>query len=372
MTLLYLLRKEWLQIFRNSFLPKLILVYPIVMMCVIPWVMNMEVTNIRVDVVDLDRSLLSQRLVQRIAASRYFVFHARRSSFREALVDVERSDADVVLTIPPQYSRQLSLARQSRGTVAPPKLFLSANAANATKGAMGNAYLSQIVTAHIAEALGLDTTQLGLDARVLHLYNPHLNYKVFMIPALMAMLLMLLGGFLPALNIVGEKEAGTMEQINVTPVGKGTFILSKLIPYFVIAMVVMTVCFLLSWALYGIVSQGSLLLVYLLAMLLAIIFSALGLIISNFSDTMQQAVFVMWFCIVCLMLLSGIFTPIASMPDWAQWIARCNPMHYFIDAIRTVFVRGGTFFSIAPQLAVLASLALILSLGAVMSYRKNR
>lgn len=191
-----------------------------------------------------------------------------------------------------------------------------------------------------------------------------------MIPSLMAILVMLLCGFLPALNIVGEKESGTIEAINVTPVSKWTFILAKLIPYWIIAIVVMTLCFILSWAVYGITSAGNLALVYLLAMLLAFIFSGFGLIISNYNETMQQAVFMMWFFVVILMLMSGLFTPVRSMPHWAYLTTYINPMHYFIDAIRTVFVRGGDFQSIMPQVVALAFLAVVMDGWAVFSSRR--
>jgi ABC-2 type transport system permease protein len=192
-----------------------------------------------------------------------------------------------------------------------------------------------------------------------------------MIPALFAILMMLMCGFLPALNIVGEKEAGTIEQINVTPVKKWAFILSKLIPYWLIALFVLTVCLLLSWAIYGITCQGSLWLIYLLAMLLALFFSSFGLIVSNYSDTMQQAIFVMWFFVVMLMLLSGLFTPTRSMPDLAYLTTYVNPMHYFIDAIRTVFVRGGTLQNILHQVLALAGIGTFMAAWAVRSYKKN-
>ena len=131
------------------------------------------------------------------------------------------------------------------------------------------------------------------------------------------------------------------------------------------------VAMLRTWAVYGITCQGNLLLVYLLAMLLALFFSSQGLIISNYSDTMQQAVFVMWFFIVCLMLLSGLFTPTRSMPSWAYATTYINPMSYFIDAIRTVFIRGGDFRSIAHQVFALGSISLLMSIWAVLSYKKN-
>ena len=192
-----------------------------------------------------------------------------------------------------------------------------------------------------------------------------------MIPALMAILMMMMCGFLPALNIVGEKESGTIEAINVTPVSRCSFILAKLIPYWLIGMVVMTVCFVLAWLVYGITSAGSLWLVYLLAILLALIFSGFGLVVSNHNDTMQQAVFVMWFFVVCLILLSGLFTPVRSMPHWAYLTTYVNPMHYFIDAVRTVFVRGGDFSGISHQVLVLAIFAVVMNTWAVLSYRKT-
>ena len=113
------------------------------------------------------------------------------------------------------------------------------------------------------------------------------------------------------------------------------------------------------------------LLIYVMAMLLALFFSSFGLIISNYSDTMQQAIFVMWFFVVILMLLSGLFTPTRSMPTWAYLTTYVNPMHYFIDAVRTVFIRGGSLFNIAHQMAALAALTSVMAAWAVESYKKN-
>jgi ABC-2 type transport system permease protein len=192
-----------------------------------------------------------------------------------------------------------------------------------------------------------------------------------MIPALFAIVMMLMTGFLPTLNIVGEKEAGTIEQINVTPVSKWSFILAKLIPYWLIALFVITVCLLLAWIVYGITPAGPLWLIYVLAMLLALFFSSFGLIVSNYSDTMQQAMFVMWFFVVCIMLLSGLFTPTRSMPQWAYMTTYINPMRYFIDAIRTIFIRGGGLHETAHQVLALAGIGALMGCWAVQSYKKN-
>ena len=344
MTLKYLIQKEFLQIRRNAFLPKLIVMFPIVIMCVMPWVMQMEVKNIVVDVVDIDHTVESQRLVQQIAASNYFIFGGQKSTYADAMKDIEKGKADVILEI-----------RDG-------KYLIAANAVNGTKGSMGSAYLSQIVS---------DPVSTLSAASVLTLYNKQQNYKLFMIPALFAIVMMLMTGFLPTLNIVGEKEAGTIEQINVTPVSKWSFILAKLIPYWLIALFVITVCLLLAWFVYGITPAGPVWLIYVLAMLLALFFSSFGLIVSNYSDTMQQAMFVMWFFVVSIMLLSGLFTPTRSMPQWAYLTTYINPMHYFIDAIRTVFIRGGGLHETAHQVLALAGIGTLMGCWAVQSYKKN-
>ncbi len=352
----YLIQKEFIQIRRNAFLPRLIILFPIVIMCVMPWVMSMEVKNIVVDVVDIDHTVESQRLVRQIAANNYFIFNGQKASYQEAMKDVEKGHADIILEI-----------RDG-------KYLIAANAVNGTKGSMGSAYLSQIVNSQLStpnsQRLRVGEQSSGI-LSTLNLYNKHQNYKLYMIPALLAIVMMLMTGFLPTLNIVGEKESGTIEQINVTPVSKWAFILSKLIPYWLIALFVVTICLLLAWLIYDLTPAGPLWLVYVLAMLLALFFSSFGLIISNYSDTMQQAIFVMWFFIVCIMLLSGLFTPTRSMPDWAYLTTYINPMHYFIDAIRTVFVRGGGFREVAHQVLALLAIGLFMATWAVRSYKKN-
>jgi len=212
---------------------------------------------------------------------------------------------------------------------------------------------------------------LQMKVSTFYLFNRDLSFKRFMIPALFAIVMMMMTGFLPTLNIVGEKEAGTIEQINVTPVSKWAFILAKLIPYWLIAFFIVTVCLLLAWALYGLTPVGNVALIYLLAMLLALFFSSFGLIISNYSDTMQQAVLVMWFFVVILLLLSGLFTPTRSMPSAVYLTTYINPVSYFIEAMRTVFIRGGSLQSILHQVLALLAIGLFMGGWAVQSYKKN-
>ena len=361
MRLRYLIQKEFIQIRRNAFLPQMIVIFPIALICIAPWITNMEVKNINVCLVDNDHSQTSAQLAHRIEQSNYFIFKGMASSYPEAHRQLEKNDVDVIAVVPLHYERDLMNGRQ-------PEVYIAANSVNGTKGMMGSTYLSQIVTQNLQERTHQN---ISANLNVKTLYNKMQDYKVFMIPGLMAILLVLMCGFMPALNIVGEKEAGTIEQVNVTPVSKWEFILAKLIPYWIIGLFVLTVCMLLSWLIYDITPTGNVLLIYLDAMLLALIMSGLGLIISNYSDQMMQAMLVMWFIMVCFILLSGLFTPVQSMPQWAQTLTLINPMRHFIDAMRTVFVRGGVFMSIWPQILTLAGFAIIINTWAVISYKKN-
>lgn len=362
MLIRYLVYKEFLQMWRNRFLKVLALIYPVVIMCVFPWVMNMEVKNVAVVVVDNDRSTLSQQLVHRIEASHYFVFKGQKTSYADALSAVEQSEADVIVELPAHFERD-----RRRGET--PQVLIAVNAVNGSKGMLGAAYMNRIVT----EAVTPEGLITALNDRVstLYLYNKHLDSKLFMIPSLMGLLLMIVCGALPALNIVSEKEAGTIEAINVTPVSKSVFIMAKLIPYWLLGLVVMTICFGLAWLIYGFTCEGNLGLVYLLALLLAFVFSGFGLVISNYNQTMQQAMFVLWFFLLVFMLMSGLLTPVRSMPRWAYLTTYINPVTYFIDGIRTVFVRGGDFHSILPQLLGLTGFAVFFDSWAILSYRKN-
>ena len=371
----FLIEKEFKQLFRNAFLPKLIFMFPVFMMILLPWAANMEVKNVYLNIVDNDRSPISERLVQKIAASDYFRLNGTSDSYDEAMKSVEEGRADVIMEITPDFERNLMRGETGR-------ILLSANTVNGTKGSLGSSYLSTIINEYAEELRteqiipsysSIDFRQPTLNSQLstLNLYNPNLNYKLFIVPALMVMLLTLLCGFLPALNIVGEKEKGTIEQINVTPVSKFTFILAKLLPYWLIGFVVLTICFGLAWLFYGIFPVGHLIVIYTYAAIFILAVSGLGLVISNSSATMQQAMFVMFFCLIILMLMSGLFTPIASMPEWAQFITIFNPLKYMIEVLRTVYLKGGGFSDLVVQLWALICFALVLNTWAVMSYRKN-
>lgn len=367
----YLIEKEFKQLFRNSFIPKLIFIFPCMIMILMPWAANLEIKNINVNIVDNDHSVLSRRLVAKIGASTYFRTTDLPGNYNQALTAVEAGTADVILEIPRDFEKDWVDGES-------PDLLVAVNAVNGTKGSLGGSYLSAIISDYSRE-LKAETpipTLAGkplprVSITTLNLFNPTLNYKLFMVPALMVMLLTMICGFLPALNIVGEKEMGTIEQMNVTPVHKFTFIAAKLIPYWLIGFVVLTICFILAWLLYGILPAGHFLTIYGFALIFLPVVSGFGLVISNHSATLQQAMFVMWFFMLVLILMSGLFTPIHSMPGWAQWITRINPLRYFVEVMRTIYLRGGSFADLLPQMGALLAFALIFNVWAVKSYRKS-
>ena len=372
-TLKYLIEKEFKQTMRNSIIPKLIIAYPIMLMLIFPWVINFEVKNIKVSVVDHDNGVYSQRLIQKVDASQYFIVNNITSNYDEALIDIEKKKADIILEFQPNFDN--NIVKNKRADV-----MLSANSVDGTRGLLGNAYLSQILNDYSAE-LRSELAQTGMKPQQKmssinivpqYKFNENLDYKVFMIPALMVMMVTLICGILPALNIVSEKETGTIQQINVTPVKKHQFILAKLIPYWIIGFIVLSIAFGVVGLMYGIWPAGGFLPLYVSSLVFIIGISGMGLIISNYSETLQQAMFLAFFFVLIIILLSGLFTPIASMPQWAQVVAYSNPLSYFMEIMRMIYLKGSSYTGIAKPLLSLLGFAVGLNTWAVLSYSKSK
>lgn len=363
----FLIEKEFKQLSRDKVIPRLIVMLTLLVMFVFPWAADQEIKNVKLHVVDRDRSSLSERLVQKVVSSGYFRLSGSSASYDGAMPAVERGDADMIMEIPSGFERDLMRGETGR-------LLLAANAVNGTKGGLATSYMAAIVADYSADLRaenGLPALSSAFKVESSFRFNPRLDYKVFMLPALMVMLMTLLAGFLPALNIVAEKESGTIEQINVTPVPKTLFVLAKLIPYWIIGFVVLSLCIALAALVYGIYPTGSLLTIYLFTMVYIWLVSGMGLVISNYSDTIQQAMFVMFFFIMVFILMSGLFTPVSSMPQWAQAITAINPLKYFMQVMRQVYLKGSSFMELLPQFFALCSFAVVLSVWAVVSYKKS-
>ena len=358
-----MLRKEFRQFFRNPFLPRLCVMFPLMVMLVMPLVTDMEVKHIGVVMIDNDHSPFSRRLAADINASEYLGLYAVTATYTEALGDVERGHADVIVSIPQGFYNSLS-------SHTPLTLDLSANAVNATKGAMGLQYLNQVISSALtSDQAGAVSAPVAVST--LNLFNPTLNYRHFMIPALMIMLIVMICGFLPALNIVGEKEKGTIEQINVSPIGQLTFTLGKIIPYWIIGLVVITIGIVIARLVYGLSTQGGLSTIYCATALFIVVMSSMAVILANFSDNMQQVMFVMFFFVMVFILMSGLMTPVQSMPGWAQKVTCVIPPRYYVDIMRATYLRGASMADQLPSFSMLGLFALFLTLVAILSYKKQ-
>lgn len=365
----YLIIKEFKLFLRDPFLSRLALVFPIMVILVLPLVVTMDVKNIKVAVVDNDETLFSRQLVAKIDASRYFLLKDKSFTYEEGLQAVEYGDVDMVLRIPSGFESKI-LAGESAETL------VAANATDATKGGLGSSYLAAIVSEFASEMfperMAVPSAEIStMNISQLNLFNKQMNYRTFMLPALMGMVIIIISGVFPALAIVSEKERGTIEQMNVTPVHKWQFILAKLIPYWVIGIIVMSIAFLIAALVYDFTPAGSLGTVYAATALMCITMSGISLLISNYSDSFQQAIYLFFFVMIISLMLSGLFTPTSSMPAFAKGISYFLPPKYFMEIMRGAYLKGSGFIHLWQQFAALGGFAVFFSILAVITYRKR-
>ncbi len=368
--LFFLLQKEFRQIFRNPTILRMILLMPIIQLIVIPLAADYEIKQISISVVDQDHSPYARKLVQKLTASGYFQLVEYTQSYAQATQTVGDGKTDLILTIPPHFERDL--IKLNKGQV-----YLAADAVNGVRAGLGTAYASQMIgdfNREIREEWMLlpkfnEIPQIEITSA--NWFNQHFDYHLFMVPGIMAILVTMVGAFLTALNIVAEKEVGTIEQINVTPLKKHEFILGKLIPFWVLGMVSITLGMLIAFLVFRILPVGSYLTVYAFSAVYLLGVLGIGLLISTFADTQQQATLFAFFCMMVFILLGGLYTPIESMPDWAQWLTKANPPAYFIKVIRAVYIKGSTFTDLLPDFFAMVGFAILFNGLAVLNYRKR-
>ncbi|MDW3209651.1 MAG: ABC transporter permease [Reichenbachiella sp.] len=370
-TLSFLLQKEFKQIFRNPTLLRMILAMPIIQLAILPLAADFEIKNINVVIVDHDRSTYSIDLVNKIIASGYFILVDYINSERQGFDYLESDEADVVLEIPLDFERNLIRENHEQ-------LFLAINAINGTKANVGGGYLSRVI-GDFNQEIRMEWYQRGrrsngptIEAKAINWFNPLLNYQFFMVPGILVVLVTMVGAYMCALNIVKEKEVGTIEQINVTPIKKHHFILGKLIPFWIIGIFVFTLgLFLVARLIYGIVAVGSLSLLYGYLALYLVAVLGIGLLVSTYSQTQQQAMSLAFFLMMIFLLMSGLFTSIESMPGWARVIAQFNPVTYFIDVMRMIVMKGSGFQHVTKHFVIMTGFALVFNTWAIINYRKT-
>ncbi|MDP3583432.1 MAG: ABC transporter permease, partial [Ignavibacteria bacterium] len=308
-TLIFLLRKEFLQIFRNKLILRMIFVMPVLQLIILPFAANYEMKNISLSIVDHDHSEYSRKLINKFTSSGYFRLTNVSPSYEEALKVIEAEKADLIIEIPQSFEKDLIRENQS-------KVMISANAINGQTAGLSVSYSNAIIREFNNEIRTEWIQPPRLNAQPTieitssNWFNPRMNYKYFIVPGVLALLVTLVGFILTSLNIVKEKEAGTIEQLNVSPIKKYQFILGKLIPFWILGMVVLIIGFAISFIIYGIVPEGRFLIGFSFAGIYLIAILGFGLLTSTFAETQQQAMFIAYFFMMIFVLLGGLFAPI--------------------------------------------------------------
>jgi len=369
-TLKFLLQKEFRQIFRDPAILRIIFIMPMMQLLLLPMAADYEMKDIKLTVVDQDHSSYSQQLISKITASGYFKLIDYSASYSRAMEDVEQDRSDLILTIPPKFEKDL--VKEDESTV-----FMSINAINGVKANLGGAYLGQIIQDYNRE-VRLKWIQFPrfnpepqIDITFSNWFNQRMNYKYFMVPGILVILITMVGSFLATLNIVKEKEIGTIEQINVTPIKRHHFILGKLIPFWILGLAILTIGLTIARVIYGIIPTGHFYVIYVFAAIYLFSILGLGLLISNYTSNQQQAMLISFFLMMIFILLSGLYTSIDSMPGWAQVITRFNPVTYFIEVMRMVVLKGSGLRDIAGQIFTVLGFGIVLNACAILSYHKR-
>jgi len=369
----YLIQKEFIQIIRNRALLPMMTILPIIQLIVLSNAASNDVKNVRLVMVDNDHSEISRALSNKVAANDRFILVERALSQEKAFALMQGNKADIILEVPYNFEREYYRGER-------PKVQMLVNAVNGQQATVGSGYLTNIILSlnqEIAEREPLMVNTASTTGDAVQVvsntwYNPELKYPHFMAPGILAELAALLTIVLSAMNVVREREIGTIEQINVTPIQKWQFILGKLIPFLCIGLVLVTVGLAASKLIFDIPIRGSLFLVFGYAVVNLICVLGLGLLISNFADTQQQAIFVAFFFVLVFILMCGLFTPIDSMPKWAQYFTIPNPLAHFISVTRKVLLKGSGLLDIKWEFIYTIILAIIFNTAAIWSYSKQQ
>ncbi|HXB33739.1 MAG TPA: ABC transporter permease [Puia sp.] len=383
-TLYFILEKEFRQLLRNRQLMRTLLLAPLIQLILLPLAADYTVKDIQIAVTDNDHSPTSQRLIAKITASGYFRLAGYTASYPQALQMVEQDKADLALQIPAHFERDLVRENSKQ-------LYIAINAIEGTKANLGGAYLQNIISdfnddvriqwnvsgVENSQSTPGDSQQITagdipqVTVTSSNWYNPLLKFPLYMVPAILVTLVTAMVAMQSAFNIVQEKESGTIEQINVTPIKKHIFIIGKMIPFLVLGIVLFTMGLLVGRILYGIVPLGSLWVLYLSLIVYLFSMLGLGLLLATYSFTQMQAMSLSFFFINIFNMMSGVFTAVDSMPGWAQTIVATFPPSHFIKIMRMVVLKGSGFSDILPKLGAMALIGLFLNTWAVLNYRKT-
>jgi ABC-2 type transport system permease protein len=366
--LFYIIQKEFIQIIGNKAMLPLMTVLPIVQLILLSFAANNEVKNVNIAITDQDHSQLSQQLTAKVVANDRFTLVAAPPATRFSEEELLSGDADIVLNIPPEFEASFFGGGNA-------KLQLLVNAINGQAATVGAGYLTAIIQSFNQDSrqeamTGPASLSPRISIQYANWYNPELNYKFFMVPGILGELVIILVMLLSSMNIVREREIGTIEQINVTPIKSWQFILGKMIPFLFIGLILLTVGLTAGKLLFDVPMVGNLGVVFLYCTLNITAVLGLGLLISNLVDTQQQAMLVSFFFVMIFILMGGLFTPIESMPKWAQYLTVPNPVAHFVEVMRKVLLKGSGLEDVLYNFRATAIMAVVFNTLAVLSYRK--
>jgi ABC-2 type transport system permease protein len=347
----------------------IIFVIPLIQLLILVYAATFEMKEIKLYIVDKDLSPVSYQLTGAFSGSPYFKIIDKSFSVEKAEEDIFKNKADLVLIINSGFEKKLY--KEGKAEVQ-----LLINAINAVTAGLINAYSGAVLAdfnkKFIEKEISYsDPKNIGsINITSSFWYNPKLNYKIFMLPGILVILVTIIGAFLTTLNIVREKEMGTIEQINVTPIKKYQFFIGKMLPFWIIAIFELAFGLTLGKILFDIPVVGSIGLLFGFAAVYLLVAIGIGLFFSTFANTQQQAMFVIFFFMVSFVMMSGIFTPTESMPLIAQKINYINPFYYFMRAIRMILLKGSTLIDVLPEILSLIIYAIIIHSLAILRYRK--
>lgn len=365
----FLLQKEFLQIFRNRGMLPIIFLMPVIQLVVLSFAATYELREVRFHLVDLDQSTSSRQLVSKLQSSNYFTLNSRSFAVEEGMEMLRNNEVRLVLVIPPAFGRDLRVGE-------PAPVQLNIDAVDGATAGLIQGYAQSIIgdfSRNIQPRIReLSDPQLaGIEVIPASWYNPNLDYINYMVPGILVVLISMIGMFLSGMNIVREREIGTIEQLNVTPIKRHQFITGKLLPFWIIALFELAVGLVIARYGFQIPFVGSVLLLFFIAGIFLLAVQGIGLFISTITETQQQAMFLSWFIMVVFILMGGLFTPIESMPGWAQDLTLLNPIAHFIKIMRMVLLKGAGWSEVQHLVGLLTLMAAIILSAAIFRYRKS-
>jgi ABC-type multidrug transport system permease subunit len=360
-----MLRKEFTQLRRDRLTFGMMLGIPLLQIVVFGFLVRTEVRDIPLAVVDDARTTESRELLRRLLNTHNFKFVGQLASRDEIEAVLRRGKASAVLVVPPEFSRDIA-----RGTPASAQLVIDASdpltASSAISGAATAALATQAALTGLAGARAAPFT-LSIRPR----YNPALRDAVNIVPGLIGVILTITLVMIMSLSLVRERERGTLEQLIVTPISKTAVILGKILPFLGIGFVQVTVVLIAARVIFRVPSEGSLLLLYVFALLFMLGMLALGIFMSTLARTQTQALQLSLLVMLPSILLSGFMFPLAAMPRVARIAGSLLPVTHFLTALRGILLKGSGIAALWPQALILTAVALVLITLSIRRFAKT-